>query len=463
MIAHWLACADGNSKIRRPASVRSRIRHPVRLIPLGFLMMVIIGAILLMLPVSTTGSGGADLITALFTAVSAVCVTGLIVVDTASYWSTFGQGVILAMIQIGGFGFMAGATLLGLMVSRRLGLRTRLLAQAETRTIALGEVTSVLKLALAMTLTIEAVVAALIVQRLYVAYDEPDWTALWNGIFHSVSAFNNAGFSTYPDSLMSLSADAVILTGIMVAVIAGGIGFPVMADLKRNWREPSRWTLHTKLTLLGTVILLIVGFAVTLIYEWGNPATIGNLATGEKLLGAMFHSVMTRTAGFNSLDIGGMEPETLMVTIFLMIIGGGSAGTAGGIKVSTIMILALVAWSEIRAEPDAVAYGRRISRDAQRQALTVVIFAIVLISASTLAIMTVTHLDLEPVLFEVVSAFATVGLSTGITADLPPIALLVLIILMFLGRVGTITVATALALRHSARPYRYPEERPIVG
>ncbi|MFN7023233.1 MAG: TrkH family potassium uptake protein [Pseudorhizobium sp.] len=443
--------------------MKSPVRHPVRLIPLGFLVMVAIGTLGLMLPLSKAGPGGADLLTAFFTAVSAVCVTGLIVVDTATYWTPLGQGIILALIQIGGFGFMAGATLLGLMVSRKLGLRTRLLAQAETRTIALGEVTSVLKLALTITLSIEVAVAGLIVSRLHIAHDEPDWTALWNGIFHSVSAFNNAGFSTYSDSLMSLSSDVVVLGAIMVAVIVGGVGFPVMADLKRNWREPARWTLHTKLTLLGTAILLIVGFVVTLIYEWGNPATIGNIGTGERLLGAMFHSVMTRTAGFNSLDVGSMEPETLMVTIFLMIIGGGSAGTAGGIKVSTMMILALVAWSEVRAEPDAVAYGRRISRDAQRQALTVVIFAIVLISASTLTIMSVTHLNLEPVLFEVVSAFATVGLSTGITADLPPTALLVLIILMFLGRVGTITVATSLALRHTARPYRYPEERPIVG
>ena len=222
-----------------------RIRHPVRLIPLGFVLLGVVGTGGLMLPVSSAGAGGADFLTAFFTAVSAVCVTGLLVVDTATYWSPVGQGIILALIQLGGFGFLAGATLLGLLVSRRMGLQTRLLAQAETRTIALGEVTTVLRLALVLTVVVEAVVSALIMHQLYAAGGEPTLTALWNGVFHAVSAFNNAGFSTYSDSLVSLSTNGVILSAIMVAVIIGGIGFPIIADLKINWRTPSRWTLHT--------------------------------------------------------------------------------------------------------------------------------------------------------------------------------------------------------------------------
>ena len=287
--------------------------------------------------------------------------------------------------------------------------------------------------------------------------------ALWNGVFHAVSAFNNAGFSTYSDSLVQFALDPVILLPLTVAIIVSGLGFPVINELRAAWRRPDQWSIHARLTVYGTVGLLIAGFLAVLIAEWNNAATIGEFTTGGKLLNAFTHSVMSRTAGFNAVDVGQMRPETLLFTDGLMLIGGGSAGTAGGIKVTTFLLLGVVVWAEIRGRSDVTVFKRRICPDAQRQALAVVLMSVGLVGVATLVILSMTTFPLDRVLFEVISAFATVGLSTGITADLPPAAQSILITLMFVGRVGTITVAAALALRARHVPYRYPLERPIVG
>ncbi len=307
------------------------------------------------------------------------------------------------------------------------------------------------------------VTAAVLALRFRFAYGEPWDEAVWHGLFLGVAAFTNSGFSSYSDSLVGFAADPVVLGPIMAAVVLGGIGFPVLHDIRRNPRRAARWSLHTKMTLLGTGLLFAGGTAAVLAYEWGNPATLGPLSPPGKLLGAAFHSAMTRSGGFNALDIGQMRPETLAVSYVLMMVGGGSAGTAGGIKVTTFLVLGFVVWAEIRGEPDVTAFGRRISREVQRQALTVALLAVGFVGTATLLLLSVTDLSLDDALFETVSAFATVGLSTGATADLGPAGHAVLVVLMFFGRVGTITVATGLALRSRQRPYRYPEERPIVG
>lgn len=443
--------------------LRRGIQHPARLIPLAFLGTILLGTALLMLPLSRAGAGSAPLLTALFTSTSAVCVTGLAVVDTPVYWSMFGQVVILGLFHIGGFGIMTGATLLGLLVMQRLGLGTRLVAQAETRSLGLGDVVAVLKLILRVTLGVEVLVAAVLTLRLHYSYDESWGTALWNGVFQSVSAFNNAGFSTYSDSLMGFVSDPLIIVPIMFAIIIGGLGFPVLFELRRTPGRWARWSIHTKITLLGSAILIVGGTLAILLYEYGNPGTLGPLDMGGKLLGALFHSVTARTAGFNTVDVGSMRTETLAVNYVLMFIGGGSAGTAGGIKVTTFFLLGFVVWTEVRGSQDTTVFRRRISAETQRQALTVVLLGVSVLAVATLLMLSATDLPLEIVMFETISAFATVGLSTGITADLPPMGQSILIALMFVGRVGTITVATALAL-HSKRPaYSYPEERPIVG
>ena len=439
------------------------IQHPARLVPLAFLLAILVGTSLLMLPISRAGPGGAPLLTALFTSTSAVCVTGLIIQDTSTYWSGFGQGIILILFQIGGFGIMTGATLLGLLVTRRLRLSNRLVAQAETRSIALGDVAGVTRLILIVTVSVELATAAILVLRLRYSHQEPWDAAIWNGFFHALSAFNNAGFSTYSDSMTRFVADPVIIVPITVAVTLGGLGFPVLYELHRKPGRPVRWSVHTKITLLGTTVLLIGGSVAVLGFEWSNPETLGPLDWTEKLLASTFHSAMTRSGGFNSVDIGKMQVETLAVSYVLMLIGGGSAGTAGGIKVTTFLVLGFVVLAEVRGERDATAFRRRISSDVQRQALSVVLLAVGVVAAATLLLLSITDFDLRDVLFEIISAAATVGLSTGITADLPPAGHVLLIILMFVGRVGTVTVATAFALRSRQRPYRYPEERPIVG
>lgn len=443
--------------------MQAGLRHPARVIPLAFLVAIAVGTALLMLPAARAGPGGASFVEALFTATSAVCVTGLTVVDTASYWSGFGQGVILALVQLGGLGIMAGATLIGLLVSRRLGLSTHLLAQVETRSLGVGEVMPILRLVLLVTFSVEAVVAALLFARMHWSLDMAAGEAAWHAVFQAVSAFNNAGFSTWPDSLTRFALDPAVLVPVAAAVIVGGLGFPVLHELRRQPLRPARWSVHAKLTLVGTATLLVLGTLLIAVYEWRNPATLGGLDGGGKLLGAFFHSAMTRSGGFNTVEVSAMAEESVLVQYLLMFIGGGSAGTAGGIRVTTFFLLGAVVWAEIRGEPDSVVFRRRICPQVQRQALAVVLMSVAMIGTGTLAILWLSDAPLQWALFEVVSAFATVGLSSGLSAELSDAGRCVLAVLMYVGRVGTITVVAALALQHRQRSYRYPEERPLVG
>jgi potassium uptake TrkH family protein len=447
---------------RRSARLPSP-HHPTQVVVAGFAAAIVAGAVLLLLPVSRSGEGGAPLMTALFTATSAVCVTGLVVVDTPAYWSGFGEGVILALIQLGGLGIMTAASLLGLWVSRRMGLRSRLTAATETKSLGIGDVGSVLIGVFKVTVLFELVVAAALALRFRVAYDEPPARALYHGVFHAISAFNNAGFALYSDSLVRYVDDPWVCLPVAVAVIAGGLGFPVLFELRKQIRTPRHWSLHTKLTVTMTAVLLLGGSLFVTASEWSNPGTLGGLEPGSRLLAGFFHGVMPRTAGFNSLDVSQMEDGTLLGTIVLMFIGGGSAGTAGGIKVTTFVVLFFVIYSEVRGEAAVNAFDRAIGPRVQRQALTVALLGVAIVVGATLTIMALTGLMLRDVLFEVTSAFATVGLSTGITADLPVSAQALLVLVMFVGRLGPITFAAALALRDRQRRYNLPEGRPIIG
>lgn len=439
------------------------VLHPARAVALAFFLAILVGTVLLMLPVAHAEGQPASWLVAFFTSVSAVCVTGLVIVDTGTYWSPFGQAVIMALFQIGGFGMMTGATLLGLLVNRSPRLRTKLITQAETHSLGLGDITSVAKLVFVVTMLSEFVIAVALTLRLHLKYGIPLADAAWSGAFHSVSAFNNAGFSIHADSLMRYAADAFVLLPIMVAILVGGIGFPVLHDLRERFHDPRHWSLHTKLTLVGSAVLLVLGFAAILLFEWANPKTLGVMSIPDKLLSAAFTSVSARTAGFNSLDIGALTHESWALHYFLMFVGGGSAGTAGGVKVGTIAILALLVIAEIRGHSDSEAFGRRVGSAAQRQAITVLVLGSIMVVLGTLAILRMSHLPTDQVIFEVISAFGTVGLSTGITADLPEEGQLILALLMYLGRVGTITLAASLVLGERRMPYRYPEEHPIVG
>ncbi len=442
---------------------RRRPSTPARAIVAAFAGAVAVGTVLLLLPVATAGPGRATFVEALFTATSAVCVTGHLVVDTPTYWSTFGQVVILVLIQVGGLGIMTMASLLGLLVSRRLGLRTRMTAATETRSVGTGDVRSVIAGVVRTSLLFEVVTSAFLAARLGLGYDEPPSRALWLGVFHGVSAFNNAGFALYSDSLTRFAADPWICLPIAVAVIAGGLGFPVLIQLRRELRCPRRWTLNTRMVLAATAVFLVGGTVFVTSLEWSNPATLGALDPPGRLLAGFFQAVMPRTAGFNTVEIGAMDHATWLGLVALMFIGGGPASTAGGIKLTTFSVLFFVIYAEVRGEGAVDAFGKRLPSAVQRQAITVALAAIAVVMTATLTLLILTDFDLDETLFEVVSAFSTVGLSTGVTARLPAAGQLVLVALMFIGRAGPITLATALALRYQTRLYERPKERPIIG
>jgi trk system potassium uptake protein len=384
------------------AAIAALTRHPARLVVLGFGSAILTGWLLLLLPIATASGQRAPFVDALFTAVSAVCVTGLVTVDTATYWSGFGQVAILGLIQVGGLGIMTLASLLGLLVARRLALRLQRGTQAETKSMGLGDVRGVIVGVIRVSLLVEAVVAALLTWRFAAGYGQSWGTAVYNGVFHAVSAFNNAGFGLYPDSLVRFVDDPLVCLPIAGAVIVGGLGFPVLFELRRRLRTPHRWSLHTKITVGMTVVLLGAGWIVITAAEWSNPGTMGPLGAPGKLLAGFFQAVMPRTAGFNSLDVAAFREQTLLVNDVLMFIGGGSAGTAGGIKVTTFALLGFVILAEIRGEPSVHALGRRLPAGVQRQALTVALVSVGMVTVATLALLWLTPFRLDVVLFEVI-------------------------------------------------------------
>ena len=437
-------------------------RHPARLVVYGFGVAVLAGTAALMLPAAADGRTTTP-VTALFTATGAL--TGaLAVVDTSTHWSTFGQLVVLGLIQAGGLGIMTLASVLALLVARSLGLRMQLTAQTESRALGLGEVRRVLAGVVAVSLLVEAVISVPLTVRFATTYGESPGRAAYLGVFHSVSAYNNAGYALFSDNLAGFVADPYVCVPVMLAMIAGSVGFPVLFELARRVRHRGhRWTLHTRITLITYGGLLVLGAVAITALEWRNGATLGRLAPPHRLLAGLFHAITPRTSGFNTVDVGQFHPATLLVNDVLMFIGGGSASTAGGIKVTTFALLASVSLAEIRGEPTVHVMGRRITAEVQRQALTVALLGIGAVMTATVALLAMTEHPLDDVLFEAVSAFGTVGLSTGITAQLPVAGQLILVALMFIGRIGPITVASALALRERRRRYELPEERPVVG
>jgi len=422
-----------------------------------------VGTGLLMLPIAKVGPGGASPIEAFFTAVSAVCVTGHVIVDTGTFWSGFGQAVILVLIQIGGFGAMTFASIVGLAVLRRLSLTSRITTAAETRSLGLEDVKSLVLGVLRITLVLEAAAAAILFLWFWLHYAKSPGEAAWLGLFHGISAFNNAGFSLFSSNLVPFVGDPVVSLTVSAAIILGGLGFPVLVQLRKHWNSPLRWSMNTRIVVAATPVLLVGGAVYITAIEWNNPGTLGPLDWPAKLLAGFFQSVQTRTAGFNSIDIGALDDSTLLGMTALMFIGAGPAGTAGGIKITTFAVLLFILVAEVRGQGVVNVLGKRLSRAVHRQAISVVLLAVAVVIGCTVAIMIMSDLPLSPVLFETVSAFSTVGLSTGITAGLPVGAQLLLCALMFIGRLGPITFASALALREREVLYQLPKERPIIG
>jgi trk/ktr system potassium uptake protein len=342
-------------------------------------------------------------------------------------------------------------------------VRSRLNTAAEAKSVGYDDVRGLVRGIVLISLVIESATFLVLFVRLLLAYGYDVGEAAWHAGFHAVSSFNNAGFALYTDNLMGFVSDPFICLPIAAAIILGGLGFPVIMQLRKEFRRPLHWSMNTKLVLWGTAVLLIGGSAYITLIEWDNPETLGALDPSARVLAGFFQSVQTRTAGFNSIDIGAMHSESWLGMDVLMFIGAGPAGTAGGIKVTTFAVLFFILMTELRGEGAVNIFGKRLSRAVHRQAITVVLIAVAAVMAGTVALMFLTGIDLDRILLEAVSAFGTVGLSTGITPGLPDAAKLVLIALMFLGRLGPLTLGTAIALRQRKILYEYPKERPAIG
>ncbi|MBE9136658.1 ATPase [Nodosilinea sp. LEGE 07088] len=440
-----------------------------RTICLGFLVLITLGTLLLLLPISTTDKGWGDPLVALFTSTSAVCVTGLIVVDTGTYFSTFGEAIILTLIQVGGLGYMTANTFLVLLLGRRLGLRERLAIQQSMDNAALAGGKSLVISIIAMTLVFE--LTGLFCLYPTFSQDYGSGYGLWLSMFHSISAFNNAGFSLFPDSLMRYAFDPWVNAVITALVIIGGIGYQVIMELL-NWlrnrlagnRRRGLFSLNFKVVTSTTAVLLILGTVAFWVTEYQNPATLGSTTPSLKLLLAWFQSVIARTAGFNSIDIGAMGNASLFIMIALMFIGASPGSTGGGIKTTTIRILLACTRMALQGQEQVLCFRRQIPTSRVLKAIAVVVGSgLVVVGATALLAISNPTLSFITILFESVSAFATVGLSTGITSDLSDFGKYVIIVTMYLGRVGVLLFMGALLGDPKPSAVQYPEEELLIG
>lgn len=448
---------------------------PSRFAIVVFSSLILLFTGLLSLPIASADRTVTPLADALFTAVSTICVTGLSTVDMATHWSPFGHAVVFVGVNIGGLGVLTLASVMGLVISKRLGLRAKLIAAGDTnpmrahggpvnesQTVRLGEVGQLLRTVAISALVIEAGLMVLLYPSLLMAGVDPI-SALWEAPFYAAMAFTNTGFTPNPGGLAPFADDYLVLSLLMVGVFLGSIGFPVIYTLTRNLWHVKKWSLHTKLTLITTVLLFIIGAGVFLLLEYDNPRTFGSMDAADTTFQAFFQSAMTRSGGFSVIDQADLNGSSLLAASMLMFVGGGSASTAGGIKVTTLAVLALAVWSEAKGRPSVEAFGRRIPSDVQRVALSVVAWGATIVAVSTIAIAQITKEPVVEVLFDVISAFGTVGLSTGVTASLPDDASYIMAATIFMGRVGTVTLAAAVAATSRSQLYSLPVERPIVG
>ncbi len=437
-------------------------RNPAQLVLAAFVTLILVGTLLLRLPFAI--DGGIDhpgIRHALFWSTSATTVTGLGTTDIASF-SLFGELVLLGLIQLGGFGIMTIGSVLALVASRRVGLRQRMLAQAEIGAVDIGELRYLISAIAKITLLVESSIALILFIHLATVDDISTGRAAYSAVFHGVSAFNNAGISLYSDSLTRFADDPLVVFPITAAFVIGGLGFPILVEFRKRVR-PSRWSLHTRITLFATAFLLVAGPLTVLVFEWTNPGTLGPMGVWDKVQAAWFQGVTPRTAGFNTIDIGAQREPTLNVMTGLMFIGAGPASTSGGIKVTTFAVLGFAMWAEVRGEVDVNVFHRRLPSGVIRQAMTVALLSVGVVFSTAVVLTTISPFHFTDALFEAASAFGTVGLSTGITGALPATGQILLVLVMLAGRVGPVTFVTALAMRQRRRAYRFPEERPIIG
>lgn len=438
---------------------------PAQIIILSFLSVIAIGTIVLMLPISTQSGTSPGFIDALFTATSAVCVTGLVVVDTGTFWSVFGKTIILILIQIGGLGLMTLTTTVAILLGKKIGLRNRILMQEAFNQFSISGVIRLTKFVFILTLVIETIGAILLSFRFIPEMGIKN--GIFYSIFHSVSAFCNAGFDIMGNgvSLTKYVSDPLVSYTVVGLVVIGGLGFAVIVDLLRT-QKYRMLTLHARLVLKVTFILLIASFILFFLFEYNNPATIGNMSFMDKITAMVFQSVTPRTAGFNSVDMASLTNPSKLLTMLLMFIGGSPGSTAGGVKTTTMGMMFLTVYAVARGVEDVEFSKRRISRQTLNKALAVIfVSATVVFTMFLLLTVTESTLGVEEVLFETLSAFGTVGLSLGITSKLTVAGRIIITVLMFFGRLGPLTIVLALSspTHNKKQLIRYPEGKIIVG
>jgi len=454
---------------------KQRIKlDPTQVLVLGFMSLILVGSILLTLPIASADGNAAPYLDSVFTATSAVCVTGLVVRDTATEWSTFGHIVIITLIQIGGLGFMTMATVILMIMGRRIRLRDRLIIQEALNEFSLKGLVALIKKIVILTFTIEIFGAALLSTRFIPQFGFGKGLAY--SFFHSISAFCNAGFDLMGSvsgpfsSFTSYTSDAIVNFTLIALIIIGGLGFTVLLDIAREKRFV-KLSLHSKVVLFMTGMLLALGFVFFLVVEYNNTETLGELGLGSKVLASFFQSVTTRTAGFNTISQSGLTAPGKLMTIILMFIGASPAGTGGGIKTTTAAVIVLMIITVIRGNKDITLYDRKVNRATAYKALAIsmIAFLIVIVFTMILSIAEQGNMcgiaTFDNILYEATSAFATVGLSAGITPYTSPVSRIFMIITMFIGRVGplTLTLAFTNRARNTNIKYTFPEGKIMVG
>ena len=446
---------------------KASFQHAESILTLGFLALILLGTVLLALPIAAKSGQSIGLFDSLFTSTSAVCVTGLVIVDTGTTFSLFGQIVLIVLIQVGGLGFMVFATMLMVMLGRRISIRGRMLIRESMNTSSLSDLGSLTMLYLLLSLTIELVGAVTLCFRFVPLYGWKHGT--WMALFHSVSAFCNAGFDLFGNyaSLTAFSGDPLVLLTVASLIILGGLGFSVILETARNRQGFRNLSLHTRIVLMTTLVLLLAGTVFYWIVERTNAETLAGCSEGEKILNAFFQSVTMRTAGFNSFDLSGFRDGSKLFSSLLMIIGASPASTGGGIKTTTIATLTLLMLSVVRGESEVNVARRRLSDDISRRALAVAVLFLTTLLTGTLIISLIENgrFPLEDILFEASSAMGTVGVSAIGTPNLSSASRAVLLPMMFLGRVGPLTLAVAVAKRQGGirTASKYPEEKIMIG
>jgi trk system potassium uptake protein len=442
---------------------RKHYLDPPKVLVIGFATIILIGTMLLMLPIATNDGKGLPFLDALFTATSATCVTGLVVVDTGTTFTLFGQLVILTLIQVGGLGFMTFATLFSFLLGKRISLKERLLLQEAMNNLSMEGIVRLVKRVLIFTVVIELVGGLLLAIRF--SLDMPLLKAFYFGMFHAISNFNNAGFDLMGDfrSFTGYVEDPVVTLVLCALITLGGIGFIVMNEVY-EYRQTRRFSLHTKVAVATSGLLLVFSVLVIFLLELHNPKTLQPLSPLGKLLASLYQAVTPRTAGSNTLNIADLTQPTLFFIIFLMFIGASPGSTGGGIKTTTFATLLGAVWSQIRGKEDVIFFKKRIVYSTIYKSLTVTISGLFIVMFVTM-LLTITEKgkDFLMILFEATSAFGTVGLSMGLTPELSPFGKVLIIFTMFAGRVGPLTIAYAVTLHRKPDPFRYPKGKIMIG